>query len=94
MTADQLTPGQKVGSEISLGENRSWGLGLSIVTKRDDIASVPGRFGWDGGLGTSAASDPREGLVGVLMTQAAWTSPSPPGVWLDFWNAAYQAIDD
>jgi hypothetical protein len=33
-------------------------------------------------------------MVGILMTQRAWTSPSPPDVCLDFWTSAYQAIDD
>lgn len=71
MTTDQLTPEQKAGSEIFLGENRGWGLGISVLTHRDDVASVPGRFGWDGGLGTSAYVDPKEQLVGILMTQQA-----------------------
>jgi hypothetical protein len=31
---------------------------------------------------------------GVLMTQRAWTSPSPPDVCRDFWTATYQALDD
>jgi CubicO group peptidase (beta-lactamase class C family) len=67
---------------------------MSIVTRRDDIASVPGRFGWDGGYGTSAWMDPKEDLVGVLMTQRLWDSPAPPPVASDFWTQAYQAIDD
>jgi CubicO group peptidase (beta-lactamase class C family) len=58
----------------------------------DDIAAVPGRYGWDGGLGTSWYSDPREEMVIILMTQCAWASPSPPNVY--FWTLAYQAIDD
>jgi hypothetical protein len=33
-------------------------------------------------------------LIGILMTQRLWTSPSPPPVQLDFWTSAYQAIDD
>ena len=33
-------------------------------------------------------------MVTILMTQCAWTSPSPPRVCLDFWTSAYQAIDD
>jgi CubicO group peptidase (beta-lactamase class C family) len=33
-------------------------------------------------------------MVTILMTQAAWTSPSPPNICLDFWTLAYQAIDD
>jgi len=36
-------------------------------------------------------SDPREDMVGVPMTQRAWTSPNAT---LDFWTSAYQAIDD
>jgi hypothetical protein len=45
-------------------------------------------------LGTSWYSDPREDMVGILLTQRAWTSPNPPEVCRDFWTLAYQAIDD
>jgi len=38
--------------------------------------------------------DPREDLVGVLMTQRVWDSPVSPPVLADFWTSAYQAIDD
>ena len=38
--------------------------------------------------------DPSEDLIGVLMTQQAWTSPRPPDVCVDFWTSVYQAIDD
>jgi CubicO group peptidase (beta-lactamase class C family) len=51
MTTDQLTSEQKPGSEIFFGDNRGWGMGLSVVTRRDDLYNVPGRFGWDGGYG-------------------------------------------
>ena len=37
MTTDQLTPAQKAGATDFLGENRGWGFGVSIVTKRDDL---------------------------------------------------------
>ncbi len=96
MTTDHLTPEQKSASGLVSGyfDSHGWGFGLSVVTRRADLAAVPGRFGWDGGLGTSWYSDPREELVGILMTQRAWTSPSPPDVCLDFWASAYQAIDD
>jgi hypothetical protein len=33
-------------------------------------------------------------MVAILMTQVAWSSPSPPAVYLDFWTSAYQTIDD
>ncbi len=94
MTTDQLTPEQKAASSLISGflDGLGWGFGVSVVTKRDDIAAVPGRYGWDGGLGTSWYSDPREDMVIILMTQCAWTSPSPPNVY--FWTLAYQAIDD
>jgi len=32
-----------------LWNNRGWGFGMAVITRRDDLASVPGRFGWDGG---------------------------------------------
>jgi CubicO group peptidase (beta-lactamase class C family) len=67
---------------------------MSVVTKRESAAEPFGRFGWDGRLGTSWYADPREDMVTILMTQSAWTSPKPPNVCLDFWTAAYQAIDD
>ena len=96
MTTDQLTPEQKAVSGLVPGyfDSHGWGFGVSVVTRRDGIAAVPGRYGWDGGLGTSWYSDPREEMVIILMTQRAWTSPSPPDVCLDFWTSAYQAIDD
>jgi CubicO group peptidase (beta-lactamase class C family) len=94
MTTDQLTPEQKKGSEIFFGDNRGWGFGLSVVTKRDQICNVPGRFGWDGGYGTSWYSDPTENLTGILLTQRMMDSPQPPAIFADFWTSAYQAIGD
>jgi CubicO group peptidase (beta-lactamase class C family) len=95
MTSDQLTPEQKAASDSFPGffDNRGWGFGMSIVTRRDDVAAVPGRFGWDGGYGTSWSSDPTEDLVGILMTQRA-AFPTSSEVYLDFWTSAYQTIDD
>lgn len=94
MTTNQLAPGQNAGSEMLIPEHRGWGFGMGVVTGRDDVSAVPGRFGWDGGLGTSWYCDPAEELIGVLMTQVAWRSPVGPRVWSDFWTSAYQAIDD
>jgi CubicO group peptidase (beta-lactamase class C family) len=94
MTTDQLTPEQKLGSEIFFGDNRGWGMGLSVFTRRDNLCHVPGRFGWDGGYGTSWYSDPKENLTGILLTQRMTDSPQPPRALVDFWTLAYQAIDD
>ncbi|MGA7489086.1 MAG: serine hydrolase [Xanthobacteraceae bacterium] len=96
MTTDQITREQKAASDFFPGfwESRGWGFGLSIVARRDDLAAVPGRFGWDGGYGTSWYVDPKEEIVAVLMTQRLWDSPRAPDVQRDFWSSVYQAIDD
>jgi len=65
-----------------------------VITRRDDLAAVPGRFGWDGGYGTSWYVDPAEELIGILMTQRVMDSPTGPITHLDFWTSIYQAIDD
>jgi CubicO group peptidase (beta-lactamase class C family) len=96
MTTDHLTPDQKAVSGLYPGQfdHRGWGFCLSVVTGRDDVAATPGQYGWDGGLGTSWSSDPREEMVLVLLTQRAWDSPAQPAYVRDFRTAAYQAIDD
>jgi CubicO group peptidase (beta-lactamase class C family) len=95
MTTDQLTPAQKAVSGFLPGyfDTRGWGLGMSVVTRRADLAAVPGQFGWDGGLGTSWFSDPTEDMVAILMTQRSGFPLLSP-VYLDFWTSLYQAIDD
>jgi CubicO group peptidase (beta-lactamase class C family) len=94
MTVDHLTPQQKAGNEIFFGSHSGWGFGVAVNVKRDDLAIAPGRYGWTGGLGTTCATDPAEDMVGILMTQRAMTSPTPPAVFCDFWTLAYQAIDN
>jgi len=94
MMSDQLTAEQKQGAELFFGHGASWGMGGAVVTRRTDIFTTPGRFGWDGGYGTSAHLDPAEDMVGILMTQRLMESPVPPRVFRDFWTAAYQAFDD
>jgi CubicO group peptidase (beta-lactamase class C family) len=96
MTTDHITPEQKAVSDFfsDFWDSHGWGFGVSIVTRRDDLAATPGRYGWDGGYGTSWYVDPKEELIGILMTQRVWDSPSAPGVLLDFWTSAYQAIED
>jgi CubicO group peptidase (beta-lactamase class C family) len=93
MTTDQLTAPQKEGAALFFGDSASWGFGMGVVTRRTDLYG-PGRFGWDGGYGTTAHSDPAEDMVGILLTQRMMDSPSPPKAFVDFWTSAYQAIDD
>jgi CubicO group peptidase (beta-lactamase class C family) len=93
MTADHLTPEQRAGAEIFFGDHSSWGFGMAVDIRRDHLFRTPGRFGWDGGLGTSAYTDPVEGLIGILFTQRMMDSPEPPKVFTDFWTLAYAAIE-
>ncbi len=93
MTADQLRPAQRTGAEIFFGQFASWGLGMSVDIAHDEIYHHPGRFGWDGGFGTSAYTDPNEGLIGILFTQRLMDSPEPPTLYSDFWTLAYSAME-
>jgi CubicO group peptidase (beta-lactamase class C family) len=94
MMSDQLTPEQKQGAELFFGHGASWGMGGAVVTRRTDLYTTPGRYGWDGGYGTSGHLDPAEDMVGILLTQRMMDSPQPPRVFSDFWTSAYQSIDD
>jgi CubicO group peptidase (beta-lactamase class C family) len=91
MTTGQLTPEQRLGTEFFLEANRDWGFGVSIITQRDDVASAPGRFGWDGGFGTSWYADSREDLTAILMTQVLGF---PSRIDRDFWTLVYGALAD
>jgi CubicO group peptidase (beta-lactamase class C family) len=95
MTTDHLTPAQKAISGFLPGffDALGWGFGVSIVTRRDGVSAIPGRYGWDGGYGTTWSSDPAEQMVSIMMTQRAGF-PLFSSVHLDFWTSAYQAIDD
>jgi CubicO group peptidase (beta-lactamase class C family) len=95
MTTDQITPEQKAASPFfpSFWQSYGWGLGLGVVTARSDLASVPGRFGWDGAFGTSWWVDPTEELVGVFMTQRRPDLLDIAPFIRDFWTSAYQLID-
>jgi CubicO group peptidase (beta-lactamase class C family) len=96
MATDQLTDAQKAASGFFEGfwDGRGWGLGVSVITRRGDVAGVPGRYGWDGAYSTSLYVDPHEDMVGVLMAQCRPRVLGQPPLALDFWTSAYQAIDD
>ncbi len=93
MTADQLTPEQRAGSEVFFGTHSSWGLGMAVDIQRNEIFHNPGRFGWTGGFGTTAYTDPAQGMIGILFTQRMMDSPQPPKVFTDFWTLAYGAME-
>jgi CubicO group peptidase (beta-lactamase class C family) len=93
MTSDQLTPEQRAGADIFFGAFSSWGLGMAVDIQRREIYHNPGRFGWTGGYGTTAYTDPANGMIGILFTQRMMDSPEPPKVFTDFWTLAYSAME-
>ena len=93
MTLDHLTPEQRAESEIFFGTFSSWGFGMAVDIQRKEIFHTPGRFGWTGGFGTTAYTDPAEGMIGILFTQRMMDSPKPPKVFTDFWTLAYGAME-
>jgi CubicO group peptidase (beta-lactamase class C family) len=94
MTKDHLTAGQRAANRIFLGRDGGWGFGMRVPAAGTEPAGIPGGFGWDGGTGTTWRSDVDRDLTGILFTQRTMTSPEPPEIFVDFWNCAYQALDD
>jgi CubicO group peptidase (beta-lactamase class C family) len=70
MTTNHLTPEQMAGGGPALG-GRGWGFGMAVVTTPDEVSPVAGRYGWDGGYGTSWFNDPSRSLVAIAMTQTS-----------------------
>ncbi|MGV9341806.1 serine hydrolase domain-containing protein [Streptomyces sp. NPDC003688] len=85
MTTDRLTPAQREASPLFL-EGQGWGYGGSVDIARTEPWTVPGRYGWVGGSGTTAHLIPATAKVTILLTQVAMTSPTPPAAMRDFWR--------
>ena len=85
MTADALTAAQRQQALPIVGPGGSWGLGTGVDVEAAEPWMAPGRWGWDGGTGTTAHVDPTRGIVGVLLTQRMTTGPLDG--FGDFWTA-------
>jgi CubicO group peptidase (beta-lactamase class C family) len=74
MTRDQLTAAQKAASGATFFPGfftaHGWGYGMAISTAADDVSPTPGRYGWDGGFGTSWFNDVDRKVVSIVMTQS------------------------
>ena len=89
MSADALTDAQRQQALPVVGPGGSWGLATGVDVEAAEPWMAPGRWGWDGGTGTTAYVDPVRGTVGVLLTQRALTGPQDG--FGDFWAAVAAA---
>ncbi|MGY4976360.1 serine hydrolase domain-containing protein [Streptomyces sp. 900105755] len=86
MTTNHLTAAQRERAVLFL-EGQGWGYGGSVDVAPAEPWSVPGRYGWVGGTGTTAHLVPATGTVTVLLTQTAMTGPATTSFMRDFWRA-------
>jgi CubicO group peptidase (beta-lactamase class C family) len=70
MTTNHLTPEQIAGGGPILG-GQGWGFGMTVSTAPDDVSPTAGRYGWNGGYGTTWFNDPGQSLVAIAMTQTS-----------------------
>jgi CubicO group peptidase (beta-lactamase class C family) len=73
MTTNRLTSEQMAGGVFFPGffDTWGWGYGVGVIRTPDAVSPVPGRYGWDGGFGTSWFNDPKRDLVAIAMTQSS-----------------------
>ncbi len=85
MTTESITGEQRAGVQQLMGPDTSWGLcvGLDLAAREPWMA--PGRFGWNGGSGSTAYVDPSRQLTAVLLTSRMMASAT--GDFDDFWRA-------
>jgi len=93
MTTDQLhaVDGSLQGGPDTTGA-LGWGFGVGVRRRKSHIAESPGTYSWTGGMGTSWANDPVEGLVGILLTNQLFSGPWLPPIHQDFWTSTYTAL--
>ena len=89
MTADALTDVQREQARPIVGPGGTWGLGTGVNLESAEPGMAPGRWGWDGGTGTSARVDPTRDTAGAVLTQRAMTGPLDG--FGDFWEAVAAA---
>ncbi|MFK3982455.1 serine hydrolase domain-containing protein [Micromonospora sp. NPDC050397] len=70
MTRNHLTGEQITGGGVLLS-GKGWGLGMAVAVEPDAVSPVPGRYGWDGGYGTTWFNDPNQGLIAIGLSQTS-----------------------
>ncbi len=90
MTSDSLTPAQRRGAGDFLPAGTSWGLQVGVDTGGGEPWQAAGRWGWDGGTGTTGWVDPHRDLVAVLLTTRGYGGPGDGTDW--FWQAVHRCL--
>ncbi|HJQ02332.1 MAG TPA: serine hydrolase domain-containing protein [Jatrophihabitans sp.] len=85
MITDSLDGRQRAAAQEVLGRGRSWGLQVAVTLPAAGPKQPPGRFGWDGGSGTTGYVDLRRDVTAVLFTQRGMVGPSYD--FEEFWRA-------
>jgi CubicO group peptidase (beta-lactamase class C family) len=93
MTTDHIGAAAGAPAPVPDG-SQGWGFGVGVQVRRTGLVPTIGTYGWAGGLGTSWANDPTEGIIGVVLTTDAFASAFPPATIRDFWTCVYASIDD
>jgi CubicO group peptidase (beta-lactamase class C family) len=70
LTTNHLTPQQLASAGIIL-HNLGWGYGMAVAVAPDEASSIPGRYGWDGGYGTTWFNDPHRDLIAIALSQTS-----------------------
>jgi CubicO group peptidase (beta-lactamase class C family) len=92
MTTDHIGAGPGVPGPSPDGA-QGWGFGVAVQVRRTGLVNPVGSYGWAGGLGSSWANDPGEGLLGIILTTDMVTGAyPPPAVIRDFWTSVYAAL--
>lgn len=89
LSTDTLGADARTMAEEFLEPGVGWGLGVGVDRTARFPSSHTGRFGWDGGTGTSLWVDPESGVGGVLLTRQGFGTPEPPEILGAFWSAVH-----
>jgi CubicO group peptidase (beta-lactamase class C family) len=97
MTRNHL-PANLIPYYVSPGQPRpgyGYGLGVGVLRNGAEANEMmsDGSYQWNGLANTTWWNDPKEQLVGIMMTQVAGADLRPPFAHI-FRNLVYQAIDD
>jgi CubicO group peptidase (beta-lactamase class C family) len=76
MTSDALDDVQRAQAATVVRPGGSWGIATGVDIEAAEPWMAPGRWGWEGGSGTTAHADPTRDTVGVLLTQRRLAGPN------------------